>query len=94
MLHLTHPGLYKCLDYPDVASIACPKPTLFFNGTEDVIFRVPMVEDAYAKMRAVWESQVVGDRLVPKIWPVPHVFSAEMQAEAFAWLDAQLKNNR
>ena len=81
------PNLRNYLDYPDVATIACPKPMLFFNGEKDTLFPVPGVKAAYAKMRAVWESQGAGDKLVTKLWPVPHEFNQEMQAEAFAWLD-------
>ena len=87
---MTHPAIFNYLDYPDVASIACPKPMLFYNGTDDPLFPVPVVEEAYAKMRAVWESQGAGDRLETKLWKVPHVFSREMQERAFAWLDEQL----
>jgi dienelactone hydrolase len=85
-----HPGLYNYLDYPDVASLACPKPMLFYNGRQDGLFPVPSVEEAYAKMRAVWESQGAGDRLVTRLWDVPHEFNAEMQDEAFAWLEGEL----
>lgn len=85
------PDLRNELDYPDVASIACPKPMLFFNGTEDGLFPIPGVESAYAKMRAVWDLQSAGDKLVTKLWPVPHEFNAAMQDEAFAWLDAILR---
>jgi len=88
---MTHPGIYNHLDYPDVATIACPKPMLFYNGAQDALFPVPSVLEAYEKMRKVWESQNAGDRLVTKLWDVPHVFSREMQEEAFAWLDQQLK---
>ncbi|MBI4557678.1 MAG: dienelactone hydrolase family protein [Candidatus Hydrogenedentes bacterium] len=86
---MIHPGLRNHLDYPDVASIACPKPMLFFNGTEDGLFPVPGVEAAYQKMRRVWRDGGVEDRLVTKLWPVPHEFNAAMQDEAFAWLDQQ-----
>ncbi len=88
---MTHPGLFNYLDYPDVASLACPKPMLFYNGEKDGLFPVPGVQDAYAKMRKVWDSQGAGDRLITKLWDVPHVFNREMQEEAFAWLDKQLK---
>lgn len=88
---MIHPGLFNYLDYPDVASLACPKPMLFYNGEQDVLFPVPSVRDAYAKMRKVWESQGAGDRLVTKLWDVPHVFNRQMQDEAFEWLDRQLK---
>jgi len=85
------PGIREILDYPDVASIACPKPMLFFNGTEDGLFPVPGVEASYTKMHGVWSSQGVDDRLATKLWPVPHEFNAAMQAEAFDWLDRWLK---
>lgn len=88
---MTHPGLFNHLDYPDVASLACPKPMLFYNGEQDALFPVESVRDAYAKMRKVWESQGAGDRLETRLWSVPHVFNAEMQDAAFTWLDRQFK---
>ncbi|EKC75842.1 Saccharopine dehydrogenase, partial [human gut metagenome] len=35
------PGLRQYLDYPHIASLACPKPMLFINGTKDKLFPVP-----------------------------------------------------
>jgi dienelactone hydrolase len=88
---MIHPGLRNLLDYPDVAAIACPKPMLFFNGSEDALFPVAGVEASYARMRRVWKAQTADDKLITKIWPVPHLFNADMQKEAFDWLDKQLK---
>jgi dienelactone hydrolase len=87
---MTHPGLFAYLDYPDAASIACPKPMLFYNGTQDALFPVPSVREAYAKLRRVWESQHAGERLVTKLWQAPHVFNRQMQDEVFAWLEGYL----
>jgi dienelactone hydrolase len=87
---MLHPGLSLWLDIPDVASIACPKPMLFYNGRQDKIYPVPAVETAYKKMRAVWESQIAGEKLETKLWDVPHVFNIEMQDAAFEWLAKQL----
>ena len=87
---MLHPGLLSQLDYPDIASLACPKPMLFYNGREDKLFPVTGVEAAYKKMRHVWESQQCGRRLETRLWDVPHEFNAEMQDAAFAWLDRQL----
>ena len=89
---MTHPEIFRYLDYPDVASLACPKPMLFYNGLQDGLFPVPSVQEAYAKLRRVWESQGAGDRLETRLWDVPHVFNREMQEAAFAWLDRQLGN--
>ncbi|NLD45093.1 MAG: hydrolase [Chloroflexi bacterium] len=86
---LTHPGLCSWLDHPDVARLACPKPMLFYNGLQDGLFPVPAVEEAYDKMRSVWASQGAADRFEARLWDVPHEFNAEMQEEAFAWLDRQ-----
>ncbi|MBM3212834.1 hydrolase, partial [Candidatus Poribacteria bacterium] len=90
---MTHPGLFNYLDYPDIASMACPNPMLFYNGKQDGLFPVPSVEEAYSKMRKVWESQKAGEKLVTKLWDVPHEFNLEMQKEAFEWLDAQMKSS-
>ena len=84
---MTHPGLSRYLDYADVASLACPKPMLFYNGEQDALFPVFAVREAYAKLRGVWESQAAGDRLETRLWNVPHVFNREMQEAAFAWLE-------
>lgn len=85
------PGLRNYLDYPDVASIACPKPMLFYNGDQDGLFPVKGVQDAYAKLHRVWAGRNADDKLVTRLWPRPHVFDVEMQDAAFAWLDGQLK---
>jgi hypothetical protein len=83
----THPNLANYLDYPDIASLACPKPMLFYNGDQDNLFPSASVQDAYATMHKVWDSQKAGDRLVTKLWDAGHVFNMEMQNEAFEWLD-------
>ena len=88
---MLHPRLHNHLDFPDVASIACPKPMLFYNGKQDTLFPVPGVEDAYHKMRKVWESQDAGEKLVTRLWNVPHEFNHGMQAEAFDWLDRWMR---
>jgi dienelactone hydrolase len=91
---MTHPGLADYLDLPDVASIACPKPMLFFNGSEDRLFPATMVREAYAKMHQVWKSQQADDKLVTKFWNAGHVFNNEMQNEAFQWLDKEMMNEK
>jgi len=88
------PNLRSYLDYADVAAIACPKPMLFFNGREDGLFPVEGVNTAYARLRRVWDARGAGDKLVTKLWPVPHVFNVEMQEEAFGWLGRSLTPTR
>lgn len=88
---MLHSGLYGKLDIPDFASVACPKPMLYFNGLRDELFPVPSVRGAYSILREVYKEVGVEDKLVTKLWDVPHIFSKPMQDEAFRWLDTQLK---
>lgn len=85
------PDLRRYLDYPHVASIACPKPTLIFNGRQDKLFPIEGVKDAYASMRTVWESQKASKRLVTKIWEEKHFFNKEMQQETLSFFNKWLK---
>jgi len=66
------PGLRRWLDYPHVASIACPKPMLFISGAQDNLFPVVSVEKAYRQMHDVWQSQGADDRLETELWDMPH----------------------
>ena len=66
------PGLRRWLDYPHVASIACPKPMLFINGSQDKLFPVAGVKKAFQTMHEVWDSQGVGDRIETELWEMPH----------------------
>lgn len=91
---MLHPGLARYLDYPDVASIACPKPMMFCNGTRDGLFPPRTIKDAHALMRAVWDSQNAGDRLSTRLYDAPHEFNLVMQADAFTWLDSVLKKEK
>ena len=88
---MIHPGLANQLDYPDVASLACPKAMMFLCGNRDKLFPVESIEAAFTKMRKVWESQQAADRLVTRLYDAPHEFNAAMQDDAFAWLDRQFR---
>ncbi|WJV61951.1 alpha/beta fold hydrolase [Pectobacteriaceae bacterium CE70] len=89
--YMLHPGLSSYFDFPDVASIAAPKPMLVFNGGKDKLFPVSAVEAAYDKMHRVWRSQHADDKLETRIWPeLGHVFYQEQQDVAFQWLDRWL----
>lgn len=85
------PGLRRYMDYPHVAAIACPKPTLFFNGAKDKLFPVDGVNDAYDYMAGVWESQGAADNFVSRIWDEKHFFRRDMQQEVLEFFDKHLK---
>ena len=85
------PGLRQYLDYPHIASLACPKPMLFINGTKDHLFPIPGVKDAFEQMHEVWRSQKADERLDTEIWDIPHSCGIKAQAKILEFLDKYLK---
>lgn len=85
------PGLRQYLDYPHIASLACPKPMIFINGSQDKLFPVPGVEKAFNIMRDVWKSQNADDRLVTEIWDMPHECGPKAQERVAMFFDEYLK---
>jgi dienelactone hydrolase len=84
------PGLYRHLDYPDVASLAMPTPLLVINGSRDALFEPSAVRASFEKLDACYRKAGVPDRLRTRLYDTPHEFNAEMQAEAWAWLGRHL----
>jgi dienelactone hydrolase len=85
------PGIRNLMDYADVASLACPKPMLFFNGEKDKLFPVEGVRSAYTTLHNVWTSQNASNALTTKIWNEKHFFNASMQTEVQSFFDTNLK---
>ncbi|MCW4113135.1 alpha/beta hydrolase family protein [Segatella copri] len=85
------PGLRQYLDYPHIASLACPKPMLFINGTKDKLFPVPGVKDAFAEMHQVWKSQGADNLLDTELWDIPHSCGLKAQEKMLEFLDKNLK---
>ena len=84
------PGLYQELDLPDVASLACPRPLLIMQGSQDRLFPLDGVERSLAKLAAIYDKAGAGERYASRIYEAPHRFDVEMQEDAFAWLDRWL----
>ena len=85
------PGLRRWLDYPHVASIACPKPMLFINGSQDKLFPVAGVKKAFQIMHDTWDSQGCGDRLVTELWKMPHSCGKKSQLYVLNFFDKYLR---
>ena len=79
------PGLRRWLDYPHIASIACPKPMLFINGSQDKLFPVAGEQKAFAIMHDVWESQGAGDKIETELWDMPHSCPLRAQERVLAF---------
>ena len=85
------PGLRRWLDYPHVASIACPKPMLFINGSQDKLFPVAGVEKAFRIMHDTWDNQGYGDRLITELWDMPHSCGKKSQQYVLDFFNKYLR---
>lgn len=85
------PAIRQVMDYPDVAALACPKPTLVFNGETDKLMPVEGAKACHEKMREVWRSQKADERLVTKMWQEKHFFNKEMQREVIEFFDKEMR---
>lgn len=84
------PGLRRWMDYPHIASITCPTPSLFINGTQDKLFPVPAVEKAFSVMHNVWDSQGAGSNLETELWDIPHTYNKAAQQRTLDFLNKHL----
>ena len=84
------PGLRRWLDYPHVASIACPKAMLFISGKQDKLFPVAGVEKAFKTMHDVWKSQQADDQLETELWDMPHSCPIKAQERILRFFDKHL----
>lgn len=80
------PGLYRQLDYPDVASLAIPRALLVINGSKDGLFELGGVKASFEKLAACYQKAGVSDKLKTRLYDTPHEFNVEMQREAWDWL--------
>ncbi|WP_436519960.1 dienelactone hydrolase family protein [Actinoplanes sp. HUAS TT8] len=89
--YMLHPGLFRHLDIPDVASIAAPRAMFVLDGELDPLFTAAGRDAAYTKMGLIWKAQHARERLRTQVWPgLGHVFVDRMQDAAFTWLDRWL----
>ncbi len=82
----THPGLFRLLDMPDLASVAAPKPLLAIHGTEDRLFPEAGVQSACEKISAVYRAFGAEDNFRSILRPGGHEFTLADQEKALAWL--------
>lgn len=84
------PGIRRYLDYPHIASIACPKPMFFLSGKQDKLFPEAGVRDAFDTMHKVWNSQKADDKLRTELWDMPHDCGVKVQQAVLDFLDKWL----
>ncbi len=92
--NMLHPGLVRYLDFPDVASLAAPKPALFFAGETDGLFPAASARTAFSRMGKVWGAWKASDRFEARMLPGGHEFTQPTQEAAYDWLDKQMGRAR
>jgi dienelactone hydrolase len=80
------PGLYRYLDYPDVATLAMPAALLIINGSKDQLFDLQGVQQSFDKIRSCYKKAGIADKVRARFYDTPHEFNRAMQAEAWEWL--------
>ena len=86
------PALRQYLDYPHIASLACPKPMLFIAGRTDKLFPLPGVQKAFDIMHDVWKSQGADESLKTVVLDHPHGCPLVDQQMMYDFFDKFLKN--
>lgn len=84
------PALRQWMDYPHIASMACPKAMLFISGANDKLFPVPGVEAAFSVMHEVWHSQHAEHMLTTTILQQPHECNLDNQQAILQFMKKQL----
>jgi dienelactone hydrolase len=84
------PGLYRYLDFPDLAALVAPRSLLVINGSKDGLFPPDGVDKAFQKIEACFRKAGVAERQRCRLYDAPHQFNREMQAEAWEWLAARV----
>lgn len=84
-------GVFAQLDYPHIASLACPNAMMLINGETDKLFKPHAVKECYDTMHKVWDSQDVGNKLETHLLPMGHEMPKSVQKTALDFLDKWLK---
>jgi cephalosporin-C deacetylase-like acetyl esterase len=81
------PGLLQYADYPDIAALIAPRALLIENGTQDSLYPLESVKEAFAAVKSAYEQLGFSDRVDFDLFEGGHKFSG---AKAFDWVDKWL----
>jgi dienelactone hydrolase len=85
------PGLTRVLDWPDVAALHAPHPLMVLQGSQDDLFPLEGFQKAAERLRAVYAKAGAPGNLDVRLYDLPHCFNREMQEQAWAFFDANLR---
>ncbi len=85
------PGMARYLDLPDLIGCMTPKPLMVQYCTDDPLYPLDGMKESAAKLAGIYKKAGAPDRLRTPFYQLRHIFSIEMQEEAFAWFDRWLQ---
>ena len=85
------PHLPKYLDYPEILGLRVPLPTMVLNNTEDSLFTLAEMRRADEILQSVYDKVGSAETYTCQFYPGHHKFDAQMQRDAFEWIDRWLK---
>jgi len=88
------PGLTHFLDLPDLIGCMVPKPLMVQQCSQDRLYPLEGMQEAVKKIAAIYEKAGAGSMFKSGFYEHPHVFSREMQEDAFNWMDRWLQPER
>jgi dienelactone hydrolase len=86
------PGLHRYLDLPDIASMAAPRALMVQQCSQDGLFPLAGMKESVEKIGRVYAKAGVPEKFAGRFYERPHLFAKELQEEAFAWFDRELKH--
>jgi dienelactone hydrolase len=81
------PGLLDDLDYPDVGSLAMPRPLMVVHGWQDTLFPPEGVRAALQTLARCYEAIGKSERFATVTFDGPHKFPLEAQHRMMDWFD-------
>ena len=85
------PGVWNHLDVPDLTILAAPNASMVVSTSEDMLFPPEGQSDAARQIQAGYTWAGCPEHFHHHNPPKPHCYDADIQNEAFAWLNRHLK---
>lgn len=86
------PSLWALIDFPDLVALNAPNGLMVVNGLQDEQFKG--ADHADQRMQEIYAMTGHPEKYVSKFYDTPHMFNAQMQDDAYAFMDIHLKNLR
>jgi dienelactone hydrolase len=85
------PGLAGQLELSDVMAVGMPGAFMLMQCAQDALFPLDGMQATCQRVAAIYAKAGLSERFACRFYDVPHQFNAQMQDEAFDWLDQWLK---